>query len=302
MRAVFIGGAGRSGTTLLGDLLGASPSHICTPETSYKIQLAHCGWAGSNGDLVAGLSKVRAHPKFADLGIELPAINEPTFRRFFDAIVPAYAATVGKPNASIWIDHTPSNLAIAGALLEQFPDSRLIHLVRDGRAVAASQIPLDWGPNSVTGVAREWVLYVALGLGLEHAYPARVHRVVYEELVAEPARVLQRICQFAELTYDRAMLEGGGLVVPHRTSQQHSLVGKRPDPTRTQAWRTTLRPRDIEIFEAEVSSLLELLGYQPMYGEAARGLSPSASLAYAARDLAREITINRIKRRRRFAG
>ncbi|MGE0868691.1 MAG: sulfotransferase [Kofleriaceae bacterium] len=302
MRAVFIGGAGRSGTTLLGDLLGATASHICTPETSYKIQLAHCGWAGENGDLVAGLAKVRAHPKFADLNVELPAVAVPTLPTLFDAVVPAYAVKVGKPNASIWIDHTPSNLAIGGALLKQFPDARLIHLVRDGRAVAASQIPLDWGPNSVTGVAREWVLYVALGLGLEHAYPARVHRVAYEELVAEPARVLQRICQFADLTYDSAMLEGGGLVVPHRTSQQHSLVGKRPDPTRMQAWRTALRPREIEIFEAEVSSLLELLGYQPIYGQTARGLSPSGSLAYAARDLAREVTVNRIKRRRRFSG
>src|SRR5262245_24858532 len=130
MRAVFIGGAGRSGTTLLGDLLGAHPSHVCTPETSYKIELVRHGWDRADGDLTGGLAVVREHPKFRDLGIALPAIATPSLPELMTPLVTAYAAATDKPGATIWIDHTPSNLAIGGVLLEQFAGSKLVHLVR----------------------------------------------------------------------------------------------------------------------------------------------------------------------------
>src|SRR5688572_5775862 len=169
MRAVFIGGAGRSGTTLLGDLLGAHPAHVCTPETSYKIELVRHGW-DRDGDLPRGLAAVRAHPKFRDLGVELPEVRIPSLPELMVPLVTAYAGSTDK-EARIWIDHTPSNLAIGGVLLEQFAGSVLVHLVRDGRAVAASVIPLDWGPNDVIGAAFSWIRSLALGLALETRYP-----------------------------------------------------------------------------------------------------------------------------------
>jgi hypothetical protein len=299
IRTVFIGGAGRSGTTLLGDLLGAHPAHICTPETSFKLELVRCGWDRPGGDLRAGLQRVRADPKFRDLGIAVPDLTRPSIAELMTAVVKRYAVATGKPDARVWIDHTPSNLAIGHVLLEQFPDARLIHLVRDGRAVAASVIPLDWGPNDVIAAAFDWIISVALGLALETRYPGRVLRITYEDLVRSPADVLQRACAFAELAYDPAMIRGGGLRVPTSTARQHALVGRPPDPSRIDAWRTQLSRRDIEVFESEVSSLLEQLGYEPMFGVRAVPPSRLAALAIGARSLAVDVAVNRPRLRRR---
>jgi len=300
MRPVFIGGAARSGTTLLGDLLGAHPTHLCMPETSYKVHvLRRARWGRPDADLALGLSLVARHPKFKELGIPLPHVTTPSLSALFDPLLTTYAEVTGKAGARIWIDQTPSNIAIGHTLLEQFPDAKLIHLVRDGRAIAASMIPLDWGPNNVVGAGRAWLRPIAQGLALEMAYPQRVLRVKYEDLVQDPRTVLLRLCQFAELEFTEAMTRGGGLRVPPTTAGQHALVGKPPDPSRADAWRRVLKPRDVEIFESEVRSLLALLGYEPVYGEAARELTPWGSLVFQARHLAREVMVNRLRRRKR---
>jgi hypothetical protein len=302
MRAVFVGGAARSGTTMLGDLLGAHPGHVCMPETSYKVHvIRRARWGRPDADLAAGLELVAQHPKFKETGIELPALDRPLLPALFDHLVASYGDAIGKPGAGIWIDQTPSNIAIGRTLLELFPDAKLIHLIRDGRAVAASMLPLDWGPNNVVGAAKAWLRTVAQGMALETAYPARVYRVKYEELVRDPAAVLQRICRFADLEFRPEMANGGGLAVPKTTRGQHALVGKPPDPRRAEAWRTALTPRQIEIFESEVRSLLPLLGYEPMFGETARPLTPFGSLLYQARHLARDVMVNRFRRRKRMA-
>jgi hypothetical protein len=300
MRAVFVGGAGRSGTTMLGDLLGAHPRHVCTPETSYKTMLVRRGWGSADGDLRSGLDVVSRHLKFRDLGVPLPELTQPSLRGLFEPVVRAYGERLAKAGADVWIDHTPSNLSIGHILLAEFPSSHVIHLVRDGRAVAASAIPLDWGPNSVISVAREWTLYAALGLALEANYPGRVHRIRYEDLVREPSSTLRRICDLTGMEFCDAMVHGGGLQVPTRQADQFALVGKPPDPSRIDAWRTKLDRREIEIFEAETSSLLTLLGYDLMFEGRTRYLSPIATLLVDARDVVRDRTINWWRRRKRM--
>ncbi len=39
MGPVFIGGCDRSGTTLLGAMLGATPNAVVTPESPFKIKI-----------------------------------------------------------------------------------------------------------------------------------------------------------------------------------------------------------------------------------------------------------------------
>jgi hypothetical protein len=302
MRQVFVGGTARSGTTMLGDLLGAHPDHVCLPETSYKVHvIRRARWGRPDADLGAGLELVAQHPKFREMAIPLPAMTTPSLPALFDQLVTTYGTAIGKPGAHVWIDQTPSNIAIGRTLLELFPDARLVHLVRDGRAVAASMLPLDWGPNNVVLAARSWLRTVAQGMALETAYPDRVIRVRFEDLVRDPAPSLARICRFAGLEYREAMTRGGGLAVPKTTVVQHALVGKPPDPRRAEAWKTALTPRQIEIFESEVRSLLPLLGYEPVYGESARPLTPLGGLLYHARHLARDVVVNRLRRRKRMA-
>ena len=72
-------------------------------------------------------------------------------------IVKKYGKHVGKPDPRIWVDHTPQNLIHAKLLVDLFPDARMIHIVRDGRAVANSLMRVDRGPNNIEDAANFWV-------------------------------------------------------------------------------------------------------------------------------------------------
>jgi hypothetical protein len=303
MRPVFIGGCGRSGTTMLGDLLGVPRDHLCLPESTYKSPLLRA-WRGRKGraDTEAALAELARQPKFRELGVDLgpvEALERLRFGELFDRVVAAYAASVDRGGARVWIDQSPNNALVGRALLQEWPEARLLHVVRDGRAVAASVMPLDWGPNNPIAAAQWWTKYLAHGLALEAAFPERVLRVRYERLVAEPEPALREICAFAGVDFDPAMSRGGGLRLSASTADQHALVGKAPSPARIDAWRAQLTPRQIELFEVEAGQLLPILGYVPVYGDSPRPASPLATLVLDTAHRVRNLTINRLRKKRR---
>ncbi|MGH2753432.1 MAG: sulfotransferase, partial [Actinomycetota bacterium] len=64
MKPVFIGGCERSGTTMLGAMLGAHPRHLCPPEMPFKIDVLIAA-AGRSLSQEAARRIVSAHPKAA---------------------------------------------------------------------------------------------------------------------------------------------------------------------------------------------------------------------------------------------
>ncbi len=304
-RPLFIGGCGRSGTTLLGAMLGAHPACLTTPESKFRFLPYRRDGRGGPDDLGPAAERIAAHWSFkvwevdVDRGELLDGCD--TYPELLRRIVRAYGRKVGRAEAEVWVDHTPGGIKFASLLFEQFPEARLIHMVRDGRATAASVIPLDWGPNTVVAAAAWWVDYVARGLAAESLYgPDRVRRVVYEQLVAEPERVLREVADFAGIDYRAEMLEGSGFRVPRFTLDQHALVGRRPDPARRAAWRNVLTPREIELFESVAVDLLAGLGYAPLYGWGARRPSAAEKASMAWRELYRRHVANRMLLRRRI--
>jgi hypothetical protein len=172
---------------------------------------------------------------------------------------------------SIWVDHTPENINYAALLLELFPRSKIVHIIRDGRAVANSILPLDWGPNTIVKAAPWWKAVVREGLALEALLPGeQVLRVRYEDLVNEPEATVRGLCAGLELLYEPGMLRADGFRPPGYTASQHKMIGKRPDPSRATRWRTMLSPRQVEIFEAEAADLLVQTGYPLVYGARAQ--------------------------------
>lgn len=269
MKPIFIGGCPRSGTTLLGALLGAHSRCVCVPEMPFKIYPLHrAEWEPGGLSRAEFADLLQHHSYFQNWGIPARALagragpaKQFTYRAAVTELVGRYAAAVEQPESDVWVDHTPENVLHVGTLLEQFPDAVFLHIVRDGRGVAASLLPLRWSVNSVFGAAAVWAEHLGYGLAAEAAQPARVHRVGYEELVREPKRVLARICEFAGLPVEEQLGTQTRFRVPPATRHQHPLVSRPPDPTRADAWRNTLSQRQIEIFESIAGDLLAHLGY-----------------------------------------
>jgi hypothetical protein len=278
MRPVFIGGCDRSGTTLLAAMLGNHSACLTTPESQFKTNILPV--------LEGSLDRIRTervvtrigkHWRFRLWGMELPGSyggelgERAPYGEILAWMARQYGREVEKPDARWWIDHTPVNLRYAARLAEIFPEARFLHIVRDGRAVAASVIPLDWGPNTIVHAAPWWGERVSHGLAAETLPgPARALRVTYEELVREPERVMRGVCDFCAIPYEPAVLVSAGFRVPKYTENQHALIGGTPDPSRIDAWRSKLTRREIEIFEASTGDLLPLLGYPLEFGNRAR--------------------------------
>lgn len=285
---------------MLADLLGSSADRLVLPESKFKRHLIRRGSA-TEPPTKHALEDLARDPEFAVWG---PACRTPEMMRglalaggFGEAltrILEAYRGASDKPEARVLIDHTPDNLVYLQALAGIFPNAKFIHIVRDPRAVAASVMPLSWGPNTARGAAALWLTKLATGLAGADGMPReRVMTLRYEDLVEHPEPSLRRACDFAGLDYSESMLDGGGFRPPSYTGTQHALVGRRPDPRRINAWEHKLDPRDIGIIDLMLIDAMAPFGYRP----SPRGIQASA--LYVARTQLVDTLWTRRRNRRR---
>lgn len=293
-RPVMVGGCPRSGTTLLGAMLGVGPDVLTVPEAGFKWELmARTERAGGrlSGDDVRRI--LGRHRDGRLWGVEersLDGVEPLDVAEVMVTLARAHGEAVDKPEPVVWVDHTPWNLKYAASLARALPEARFVHVVRDGRAVLASVRQLDWGPNTADDAAWWWAAHVAVGLAAEAALgPSRVLRVRYEDLIRHPEAVLGDVTTFADIPYDDAMVVDRDYRVHAYSAKQHRLVAHPPDRDRVDRWARELSDRQVETFERRTGDLLELLGYSPRYGVAAR--QPARGAA------SWERTLSRLRRR-----
>lgn len=275
-------------------MVGSHPSCICSPESHFKIDVLRAINRGivAEADPFSLLKLTQKHWRFKIWELDLNPSDQltsaaaPTYAHVLRWIVTQYAQQQNQPGATIWVDHTPENLGYASSLLNLFPNAKMIHIVRDGRAVAASILPLDWGPNSIIKAARWWMRLTSFGLAAETTFgPEHVMRVKYEDLVLQPESTMRTVSDFLEIDYQPEMLQSTGFNPPSYTTKQHKLVGARPDPAVVTRWEQKLSARQVEIFENLTRNFLTFLGYPLRYGLKAK----APSLMEIQMDKAREL-------------
>ena len=270
MQAVFIGGADRSGTTFFGSLLGAHSRCIVTPESQFNTELCR-KYETQPWNPAEARGVLKRHERFRIWELEIPedfgevsrswpemmlTLVDLYGRRELDKVV---------PEERIWIDHTPSNLDRMELLRRHYPGAKFLHIVRDGRALAASHRRVWWGQDDPLKMAAFWHRKLACAFANECRFPGEAMTVRYEDLVERTEETLARVTEFLGIGFETQMLAGDGLKVPEYTRHQHALVGRPADPTRIASWRRQLSSREIEIFEAEAGEMLEILGYERLY-------------------------------------
>lgn len=279
-RPVFISGCDRSGTTLLGDMLGTSPWAVTTPESQFihdlMIQIKLASFESAEAAAAWMLNHFRfaawTVPLHLDELTSLMDLENP--RKTIENLVASYTRTKhpDKLDADVWIDHTPDSFKFHPILKSLFPDARFIHIVRDGRAVTASITGLDWGPNNAYMAARHWAARLQEALSVEVAEGKNCLRLHFEDLVTRPTETLAQVCEYIDIPFDEAMRRGGGLVLPGFTRGQHSLVGRPPQASRVDKWREKLSVAEVRDFENYplAHTLLARMGYQPRFNKPPR--------------------------------
>lgn len=274
-RPIHIGGCPRSGTTLVATLLGVGPDCLTVPEARFKWPLL--GRVGDAGKLPLGdaIRLVQQDWKFAHWRVLIPSshtLDRPiTFQAFLRTLVLLHGQSVGKADPLVWIDHTPANARYAVTLDRYLDQAKFVHVIRDGRGVAASIIPLDWGPNHIFEAAAHWAQQLASGLAAASALgPSKACAIRYEDITCQSESTVKRLCGQLDIEYRPDMLTQRDYRVLRYTDGQHRLVENPLDSSRATAWRTALGARELETFEYLTGDLLECLGYELEFGMKAR--------------------------------
>jgi sulfotransferase family protein len=274
---IFVGGCARSGTTMLGAILGEHSSAVCIPESLFKRDLLNL-WAREPDATWDDIRRTmqKSPSGFIALFEDIPQVSGPLEKAlagYLDWYVEQFERKRNLKPVAKWVDHTPHNIELAEWLLRAYPSARFIHIVRDGRAVAASLKKVDWGPKTVYYSADEWIARVGGGLAAEDYFRERIMRVHYEDLVRKPERTVRTLCDFLGWPFEQEMIEKQGFAVAAAYKAQHLLVGQYPDKLRIDAWKQALSSREVEVFEAYAGAMLGYLGYERNYPIAARPLS-----------------------------
>jgi hypothetical protein len=236
-RVVYLGGLGRSGSTLLERLIGELPGVCSAGEVVHMWQRGivegeRCGcgqpfgdcefWCAVGQDAFGGWDTVDVG-RIAQLRHEVDrtrsiplvaaAALHPATRARIDEYVSHYVrvyASLARVSGCPTIVDSSKHASLAFCLRRQPGlDLRVIHIVRDSRAVAYSWSRKVSRPDSLTSTtymttyspakaAGQWNLQnQALQLLARTGTPTL--RVRYEDLVSEPAATLARIATFADL-------------------------------------------------------------------------------------------------------
>lgn len=198
---IVMGGAPRSGTTLLRRMLDRHPAIVSGPETKLFVPAAfNLEWLARAYDIpLDELRRMRA--------------ESTSQAAFIDAFAARVLRASGKTR---WAEKTPMNIRSLDWILERFPQASVIHIIRDGRDVVCSMRGHpDWRwqgggwqkvlvPRPLEVHARRWVADTAMGMD-RRAHPAYVE-IRYEDLVTDPERTLREVCRGVGADPDPAWL------------------------------------------------------------------------------------------------
>ena len=228
MRTVFVGGTGRSGTTIVAQLIGSHPAYRMIP-----IEVQFIVGPGGLTDLIEGrhgfetfrrkllgpwhyrelpdgqvrglhqiLDEADLGAALLDLEAELARDRWGAGRRFVHSLLDPIAGA-----ASGWVEMTPPNILAAPQLARLFPDARFVHAIRDGRDVACSIAAAGWGPDDRDESLEWWADRLEQSIAASGKVPAGlVHEIGLEALVRDDReRNYLRLLRFLELDDEPAM-------------------------------------------------------------------------------------------------
>ena len=136
-------------------------------------------------------------------------------------------------------------------------------MIRDGREVAASLAEQSWGPGHIVDGAFYWRRAVKAGRTFGQALPAaRYCEVRLEDLIAQPAATLERVCGFLGETYLPDLLNYPARVDQLRVDKNQSFAALWQKPTAgLRDWRRGLAPLDQRAVESVCAGQLAAHGY-----------------------------------------
>jgi hypothetical protein len=290
-RGCFIAGQAKSGTTLIVALLDGHPELLVFPQdtayfatavTKYEPRgrraqfdyLTKESWS----KVLFGNEKRKRKHDYSDFPHQkfLQTFEQTAFdpananRDLLVLMIESYAKVFGirLENIKRWVEKTPANRNYVNAIFRRFPQAKLLVTMRDPRALLAAQIHLEktrkTGRFSTYYVISHWRTTANLAHRIRAGeIPGFV--IPYEQLVADPAPMMQQVCNYLGITYDPDIVlkptKVGRLWVGNSSvpGVEFSEISTAP----VTRWHSELTPDEIGWVEWHCRDLMREFGYEP---------------------------------------
>lgn len=288
---IFVVGNSRSGTTMMGRILGKHPDvytfgelhffgQLCAPPFSsempkvnaVKLATALCcvereGYR-THGNPRSFQKEAKAFLNDLTSYPETPAELYATFL--------CYETT--KHSKTIPCDQTPRNVFYIKDILELYPKARIINMIRDPRDVLLSQ-KRKWKRRFLGGSdmpvkesLRDWMNYhpitishiwrTAINAADQFAQHERVTSIYFEELLTHSETTVKRVCDAVNISYTDTMLQVPqvGSSVAEDQPQQLGI-----NPQRAHSWQNgELSSAEIYLNQSITTALMKKHNYSPV--------------------------------------
>jgi hypothetical protein len=213
-----------------------------------------------------------------------------TYGRLFSLFHQHNAERIG---ATRWGDKSLHTEHSADRVFAEFPNARIIHMVRDPRDRYASVRARHGQELSRVGAATgRWLASARAGRRNQARYPDRYLIVRYEDLAQAPDRTMRQVCAAVGLEYTPGLLAMSG-APDHRDCGGNSSFGDLVPGTISEGaigrFRRAVPPPDVAFIQLVASRQMAALGYEPAGVELTRPGRLRFWLAEMPVDLARMV-------------
>jgi len=289
-RACFIAGQAKSGTTLLVALLDNHPQLLVLPEETayFPTVLTKYAPRGRRAQFDYLTKQSLSNVLFGG-PCKWGKRNYATFPRdkFFETfehaafdpvnpqqdllvlMVKAYASTLERPLDTVgrWVEKTPANRNHIPEILRRFPHAKILVTIRDPRAILAAQIALEktrqTGRFSAYYVIAHWRVAARLAMRVRNGdVPGFV--VQYEELVCEPAGIMEQVCGYLEIDFNPETVLTPTKVGQFWSGNSAARIGfSQISSEPATRWQGELSAEEIGWVEWHCRDLMPQFGYEP---------------------------------------
>jgi protein-tyrosine sulfotransferase len=256
---IFIGGAGRSGTTLLRVILDTHPNIVCGPEFKIIPSIAE-HWANTARSYESVLQSYNLSPeKFSS-----------SYASFILDLLGPLLEKSGKQRIA---EKSPNNVFYFYHLNQMFPESPLVHLIRDGRDVVCSLLTMNWMSadsnkklpytESAAEAARYWVQAVTTGrkAGSTPSAQRKYFEVRYEDIIQNPESTLRSLFTALDEPWDPCVLEFHTKKRDLGEESSASQASQKMYSSSLGRWERDLADEDKYVVKRVAGDLLIELGY-----------------------------------------
>lgn len=169
-----------------------------------------------------------------------------------------------KNNKSICCEKTPMHINYVDVIIREIPRSHVVCIHRDPRDVWLSVRNTPWHTGNALYHAIFWRHVAYLSEKWARMFPKRYLEIRFEDLLAEPRTVLERVCQFVQVRFSTDMLQWylrGESTFSTATEPWKSNARRPLDAARALNWKKRMSPEESALFEAVDGKQMQRLHY-----------------------------------------